>query len=66
MKAKELVFSEFPVISWARKKSHLACNHEAHTRYALRMTNRRFIESGSPADACCAIWLSFRALGRLS
>ncbi|KPK88345.1 MAG: hypothetical protein AMJ94_15380 [Deltaproteobacteria bacterium SM23_61] len=29
MKAKELVYSEFPVISWARKKSHLACNHEA-------------------------------------
>jgi hypothetical protein len=29
LKAKELVFSEFPVNSWARKKSHLACNHEA-------------------------------------
>ncbi|KPK85039.1 MAG: hypothetical protein AMJ94_19490 [Deltaproteobacteria bacterium SM23_61] len=29
MKVKELVFSEFPVISLARKKSHLACNHEA-------------------------------------
>jgi len=30
LKAKELVFSECPVISWARKKSHLARNHEAH------------------------------------
>jgi hypothetical protein len=29
LKAKELVYSEFPVISGARKKSHLACNHEA-------------------------------------
>jgi len=35
-------------------------------RCALRMTNRGVMESGSPADACCAIWLSFRALGRLS
>ena len=30
LKAKEFVFAEFPVNSWARKKSHLACNHEAH------------------------------------
>jgi hypothetical protein len=30
LKGKELVFPEFPVISGARKKSHLACNHEAH------------------------------------
>jgi len=29
LKAKELVFPEFPVISGARKKTHLACNHEA-------------------------------------
>ena len=29
LKAKEFVFSEFPVISWARKESHLAGNHEA-------------------------------------
>jgi hypothetical protein len=29
LKDKELVFSECPVISWARKENHLACNHEA-------------------------------------
>jgi hypothetical protein len=29
LKPKELVFSECPVISWARKESHIACNHEA-------------------------------------
>jgi len=30
-KAKELVFSECPEISLARKKSHLVCNHERIT-----------------------------------
>jgi len=29
LEAKDLLFPEFPVISGARKKSHLACNHEA-------------------------------------
>jgi hypothetical protein len=85
LKTKELVFSEIPVISWARKKSHLARNHGSYLsqpvagesvlyssltdsapRCALRMTSRGFMEGGSPADACRAIWLSFRALGRLS
>ncbi|KPK90125.1 MAG: hypothetical protein AMJ94_10190 [Deltaproteobacteria bacterium SM23_61] len=38
--------------------------HLSHPRCALRMTDRGFMENVYPADACCAIWLSFRALGR--
>jgi hypothetical protein len=30
LKGEELVYLKCPVISGARKKSHLACNHEAH------------------------------------
>jgi len=35
-------------------------------RCALRKASRGFMESGYPADACGAICLSSRALGRLS
>ena len=35
-------------------------------RCALRMASRGFMEGGNPADACGAICLSFRALGKLS
>jgi hypothetical protein len=45
LKTKELVFSEFPVISWARKKSHLACNHEAHISPHRWRGYRLFLQS---------------------
>jgi lactoylglutathione lyase len=45
LKTKELVFSEFPVISWARKKSHLACNHETHISPYRWRAYRLFLQS---------------------
>jgi hypothetical protein len=46
LKGKELIFSECPVISWARKESHLACNHEADI-YSHRWRGNRLFLRGS-------------------
>jgi hypothetical protein len=57
LKGEELVYLKCPVISGARKKSHLACNHEAHiSPYLWRGVSAISVKLSCHAPAALCGW----------